>query len=115
MGKKCFIASCFGVYLLLSTVSPALAAPATSSAGTDANTTGSMLGLVEGIRYFCEKVSPGSAASYKQVDQLLVSSQTARVLSQIRNSNAYLNAEARIHKQLQALPRKEASSVCNAH
>lgn len=116
MGKKCSILGCFGMYLLFSTVSSATTAPATSTpSASDTNATESMLGMVEGVRYYCDKFVPGSARIYGQIDELYVSSQTAKVLSPIRNSATYLNAQNQIQKQLKALPSKELSSVCKAN
>jgi hypothetical protein len=108
MRKKCFIVSCFGVCLLLSTVSPAAKAPATSSGGD-------ILGLVEGVLHFCNKVNPNSASSYKAVDQLFTIGQSAKAIARVRNSDAYEGAYQQVTKELKALPASEALATRNAH
>ena len=110
MLKYFFIVGCFGAFLLHPVLSPAQKAPANANASA-----GQLLGMVEGVVHFCDKVNPQSASAYRQVDQLFTNGQSAKTLAQVRNADAYEGAFSQIDKQLRALPAKEASAVCNAH
>jgi hypothetical protein len=114
--KKFYFASCFGAFLLLPVLSLAQNATAKVSPPPTTNASGdSLLGLIEGVVYFCDKVNPASAQGYKLVDQLIVGDQTAKTLKLIRNSDAYESTITQINKELHALPAKEALAVCKAH
>jgi hypothetical protein len=116
--KKFYFVCCFGAFLLLPVLSPAQKATTNASANTTPTTNASgdsLLGTIEGVVYFCDKVNRNSASGYKQIDHLLVDGQTAKTLNQIRNSDAYESTITQTNRLLGRLPAKEALAVCNAH
>jgi hypothetical protein len=107
---KFSVVSCLGAFLLLTMPSPAKTAPASATSSD-----GQLLGMIEGVVHFCDHANSRSASSYKLVDQLFTSGQSAKALAHVRNADPYESAFAQIDKQLKALPAQEALAVCNAH
>ena len=130
MVKTCFIVIALGAFLLLPVAS--LAQKGSSNANTGSSlglktsgghvstpqnspaTGGAVLGLVEGVLSFCQKIHQ-PAAGYQQIDQLFTSGQSGSALAQVRDGDSYESAFRQITKQLQGLPANQASAVCTTH
>lgn len=122
MVRNCSIASGLGILLFASILSPAQTATpirvGSSPVGVPASTLSadsSILGLVEGVIHFCGELNPKSVSTYKRFQELLTVGQSAKAISQARDSEAYEDAYGKVSKELKALPVKEALSECNAH
>jgi hypothetical protein len=109
MVKKCSIVLGLGTFLLLSTL------PSAQAAAPKLPNDGAFLGTVEGALSSCSKIKAQALPSYRQLDLLLTSGQSANAIAQVRNSHAYESAYQQVIKSLKALPANEASAACSGH
>ena len=101
--------TCFGAFLLLSVLSPAQTAPAsTTSSGT-------VLGLIEGTIAVCSRVNPGSAGTYEALDLFFTNNQSPAAINQVRHSSTYEQSYLAISKTLEALSTSQIKAACSAH
>ena len=109
--KNLSVVTGFGAFLLLSVLSPANAATAT----TTPTSAGTVLGALEATLSFCEKVDPAGVPRYKVLAQIPLTGQNATEVALVRTTDAYEKEYGQITKQLEALTTSQAKAACNAH
>ena|SRR5215469_9718641 len=114
MVKKSFVVTGLGMFLFLSIV-PQVKAATANTTTTSTSAAGSLLGLVEGVNSFCQKIDSQSASSYRQLDEVLIDGQSSKAIAQVRNSDAYHQAYGQVVEKLKELSSKNALAVCKAH
>jgi len=109
--KNLSVVTGFGAFLLLSVLSPANAATAT----TTPTSAGTVLGALEATLSFCEKVDPAGVPRYKVLAQIPLTGKSETEVAPVRTTVAYEQEYGQITKQLEALTISQAKAACNTH